>query len=122
ATTRTDPNGKPMVENADGTGSAARFNFPESVAVDSTGRVYMADSGNNTIRHVTPGGIVTTLAGSAVLRGSDDGTGNAARFNYPTGVAADKASNVFVADSYNNTNRQVTAGGAVTTVAGMVGS
>src|SRR5439155_15866254 len=107
ATTRTDPNGKPMVENADGTGSAARFNFPDSVAVDSTGRVYVADSGDNTIRQVTPGGSVTTLAGSAVLTGSQDGTGNAARFNYPTGVAADKAGNVVVADSHNHTMRQL---------------
>ena len=84
--------------SADGTGSAARFYFPSGVAVDGAGNVYVADAGNHTIRKVTPAGVVTTLAGLAGSHGSADGTGSAARFYYPTGVAVDGAGNVYVAD------------------------
>jgi uncharacterized delta-60 repeat protein len=108
--------------SADGTASAARFNYPYGVAVDSAGNVYVADSDNYTIRKVTPGGVVTTLAGLAGSSGSADGTGSAARFNYPYGVAADSAGNVYVADSDNHTIRKVTPGGVVTTLAGLAGS
>jgi sugar lactone lactonase YvrE len=102
----------------DGTGSAARFSNPSGVAVDSIGNVYVADTGNHTIRKVTPGGVVTTLAGLAGSNGSSDGTGSAARFNYPSGVAVDGAGNVYVADRDNETIRKVTPGGVVTTLAG----
>jgi hypothetical protein len=75
------------------------------VAVDSAGNVYVADTCNRTIRKVTPGGVVTTLAGLAGSLGSADGTGSAARFNLPTAVALDSAGNVYVADADNNTIR-----------------
>ena len=107
----------------DGTGSAARFTFPCGVAVDTSGTVYVADSGNNTIRKVTPAGVVTTLAGLAGNNtGSADGTGSAARFNGPAGMAVDTNGNVYVADSGNNTIRKVTPSGVVTTLAGLAGS
>ena len=91
------------------------------MAVDSAGNVYVADQGNNTIRKVTSAGVVTTLAGLARFSGSSDGTGSAARFNNPAGVAVDSAGNVYVADRYNNTIRKVTSAGAVTTLAGLAG-
>ena len=78
--------------SADGTNSAARFNYPAGVAVDSAGNVYVADFYNHTIRKVTPVGtnwVVTTLAGLAGNHGSADGTNSAARFYYPDGVAVD---------------------------------
>ena len=91
--------------SADGTNSAARFNGPDGVAVDSAGNVYVADAFNDTIRKVTPVGtnwVVTTLAGLAGHAGSADGTNSAARFNYPAGVAVDSAGNLYVADYWNN--------------------
>ena len=107
--------------SADGTGSAARFNFVSGVAVDSAGNVYVADTFNQDIRKVTPSGVVTTLAGLAPWQGSSDGTGSAARFDCPMGVAVDSAGNVYVADEYNDEIRKVTPSGVVTTLAGSVG-
>ena len=105
----------------DGTGSAARFYWSLGMAVDSAGNVFVADFDNSTIRKVTPAGVVTTLPGSARKWGSADGTGSAARFCNPQGVAVDCAGNVFVADYLNFTIRQVSAAGVVTTLAGSAG-
>jgi sugar lactone lactonase YvrE len=102
-------------------GAAARFNVPLGMAVDSAGNVYVADVGNDTIRKVTAGGVVTTLAGTAGMSGSADGTGAAARLNGPYGVVVDSAGNVYVADTGNATIRKVTAAGTTTTVAGTAG-
>ncbi|MBL9113665.1 MAG: SUMF1/EgtB/PvdO family nonheme iron enzyme [Verrucomicrobiaceae bacterium] len=103
--------------SADGTGMAASFYSPEGVAVDTTGNVYVADYANHTIRKITPAGVVTTLAGSAGQVGFTDGTGAAARFSNPQGVAVDAAGNVYVADYSNNAVRKVTPAGVVTTLA-----
>jgi endonuclease YncB( thermonuclease family) len=107
--------------SADGTGAAAQFNSPYGLAVDGSGNVYVADTFNNTIRKITSSGVVTTLAGTAGGAGSTDGTAAAARFNGPSGVAVDGSGNVYVADTYNNTIRKITSGGAVTTLAGTAG-
>jgi autotransporter-associated beta strand protein len=110
-----------VLGNVDGTGSAASFGSPSGLAVDSSGNIYVADSFNATIRKVTSAGVVSTLAGTATVRGTADGTGSAARFNYPNGVAVDAAGNVYVADTYNATIRKITPAGVVTTLAGLAG-
>jgi len=107
--------------SADGTGAAANFDEPYGVAVDNDGNVYVADTWNSTIRKITPAGVVSTMAGLALATGSADGTGSDARFNYPRGVAVDRAGNVYVADTWNHTIRKITPGGVVTTLAGTAG-
>jgi len=108
--------------SADGTGSAARFNQPSGVAIDGVGNVYVADTMNNTLRRVTSAGVVTTLAGSLGVAGSTDGTGSAALFHGPQGLAIDGSGNLYVADTNNHTIRKVVPStGVVTTVAGLAG-
>ena len=107
---------------ADGTLANARFNQPSGVAFDAAGNMYVADTFNYTIRKITPGGVVSTLAGTAGSSGSRDGLGSAARFLVPRGLAVDAAGNVYVADTGNCTIRKVTPAGLVTTLAGTLAS
>ena len=103
----------------DGTGSAARFNNPQGIAVDSAGVLFVADSNNQSIRQVTAAGVVTTLAGGGPASGGWlDATGTAARFSGPRGIAVDSTGTLYVSDSGSNTIRKITAGAVVTTVAG----
>jgi sugar lactone lactonase YvrE len=101
----------------DGPGSLAAFYYPNSLALDAAGNVYVADGINNTIRKITPAGVVSTLAGNGTA-GNLDGTGAAASFNGPAGLAVDATGNVYVADANNNTIRKITPAGVVTTFAG----
>ena len=106
---------------ADGVGTNALLNGPAGVAVDAMGNVFVADTGNNTIRKIATNGVVSTLAGLAGTAGHADGVGTNAHFNGPAGVAVDAAGNVFVADTYNYTIRRVAFDGTVTTIAGAPG-
>lgn len=103
--------------NATVIGAIASYNGPTGVAVDAAGVVYIADFGNNQIRKIATTGAVTTFAGSTKAS-STNGTGTAAGFNGPAGVAVDATGNIFVADFNNNLIRKITAAGVVTTLAG----
>jgi sugar lactone lactonase YvrE/predicted esterase len=105
----------------DGPGAAAAFNSPGGIAVDGSGALYVADAFNATIRRIALDNTVSTLAGSAGLRGDADGTGSNARFNFPGGLAVDHAGNLYVADTYNDTLRRIAANGTVSTLAGSAG-
>jgi sugar lactone lactonase YvrE len=105
----------------DGAGTAARFAAPLGIAVDSSDNLYVADQGNQLIRMISPQGVVSTLAGTQGVRGHADGTGLAATFYSPTGVAVDASGNVYVADSQNYTIRKITPAAVVTTIVGEAG-
>jgi sugar lactone lactonase YvrE len=102
------------------TGTSARFNNPNGVAVDSNGNIFVSDFNNQSIRKIAPGGAVTTFAGTGTL-GSTDGVGAGARFYNPAAIAIDTSDNLYVADQTNSTVRKITPAAAVTTVLGVVG-
>ena len=100
--------------SVDGTGKKAKFYFPNGIASDQEGVVYVADQNNHTIRRLTPpppsppnaDWMVSTIGGMALQLGSSDGTGSSARFNKPWGITVDRAGNIYVADYSNNTIRK----------------
>jgi sugar lactone lactonase YvrE len=98
------------------TGTAAQFNAPRYVVGGASGNLYIADGSNNAIRMVTPGGVVSTFAGSTSgASGSTDATGTSALFNNPSGLAMDATGNLFVADYGNNSIRKITPSQVVST-------
>ena len=110
---------------AAGTGTGVLLNGPRGVAVDSSGCVYISDTGHNRICKVVSGGNLITLAGGTSLDGPlqynigmINGNGNEATFNGPTGLCVDLKGNIFVADTLNNLIRRITPSGKVSTVAG----
>lgn len=103
--------------SSDGTGAGARFAGPRGLAVDAAGNIFVADAANNTIRRVTPLGVVTTFAG-ATTAGYINATGTAARFSNPVAVTVDSNGNVYVSDYNNNAIRKITPARVVTTLAG----
>ncbi|MBV9344955.1 MAG: hypothetical protein JOZ03_08200 [Gammaproteobacteria bacterium] len=105
---------------ADGVGAAASFWGPAGMTLDAAGNLYVADYGNALIRKITPAGDVSTFAGQAPHFGSADGTGVAASFRYPLGIAGDAGGNLYVADG-NHTIRRIVPGGVVSTLAGTPG-
>lgn len=105
----------------DGQGIDARFNAPKGIAVDTNGNLFVADTGNHTVRKITPDGTVTTYAGAPGVSGAANGGASTARFNSPFGVMVDKSNTVYVADTLNNTIRVITTTGVVSTLAGKAG-
>ena len=103
--------------SVDSTGLAAAFNEPAAIVIDAAGNLYVADSGNNEIRKITSGGVVTTIAGN-INKGSANGISIAASFANPLGITIDASGNLYIADSGNNLIRKMTAAGIVTTLAG----
>jgi secreted PhoX family phosphatase len=102
--------------SGDGTGSSAGFNRPNGVAIDAAGNLFVADTLNQTIRKITPSGVVITVAGTAGIRGTNDGNGAAAQFTSPFAITIDSSGNLFVTDG--NAIRQITTTGSVSTLAG----
>lgn len=103
--------------SADGPAERARFVVPAGIAVDRAGNLYVCDYGNRTVRKITPRGEVSTLAGRVGRQGGADGTGAAAEFMGPSGIAIDDVGNLYVSDAY--TIRRITPEGVVTTIAGV---
>ncbi len=95
--------------SANGASTNAQFYGPGGVVMDSTGNIFVADTGNHVIRKMAPNGIVSTFAGSPGISGSTDGTN--ALFNSPQGVAVDAGENIYVADTGNFTIRKITPTG-----------
>lgn len=108
-----------------GNATDAELKAPSSIAFDSAGNAFIADTGNNVIRKVSTSGIITTVAGNQALGAGfsgDGGTATAAQLNSPYGVAVDAAGNIYIADTYNDVIRKVTAStGLISTIAGLHG-
>lgn len=92
---------------ANGTGTAAKFNYPRGIDIDSNGNLYVADSSNNCIRKVTPQGAVTTIAGIASDPGHVDGNQADARFKAPYGIAIDSDDYIYVSEPSNHCIRRI---------------
>lgn len=103
--------------SANGAGAAAQFNSPSGLAFDKNGNLFVSDTGNSTIRKITPAGVVSTFAGIAGQSGFADGAAGNAQFNAPLGIAVAPEGRVYVADSGNHCIRQIYSG-VVSTFAG----
>jgi sugar lactone lactonase YvrE len=110
-----------------GPATSAELGTPGGVAVDGSGDIFVADTGNSRIRKVSPSGIITTVAGDGVpvlstyvFMSGDGGPATSAELNAPSGVAVDAFGDIFIADSGNDANfvREVSASGIITSVAG----
>jgi hypothetical protein len=103
-----------IAASTNGTNTAAPFSSPSGIAVDANGNLFVADTGNDVIRELTPQGtnwMVNTIAGMLGQAGASDGTNGAAQFNAPFGIAVDAGDNLYVTDSGNHVTRQLSATG-----------
>jgi uncharacterized protein (TIGR03437 family) len=112
-------NGKQGGTGDGGPAASANLDHPYSIALDSAGNLFIADTHNNRIREVTTDGVIHTVAGNGTRGYSGDGgQAAAASFANPRGVAVDGAGNVYIADSFNHVVRKVKTNGVITTIAG----
>ncbi|GAB4251235.1 MAG: hypothetical protein Kow0027_15100 [Saprospiraceae bacterium] len=103
---------------SNGAALASTFGNPTGIEIDDAGNLYVADHLTHIIRKISPGGTVTTIAGTPYIPGDQDGTGNQAQFWRPYGLTLDNEGNIIVADEWNHKIRKVTPAGVVTTIAG----
>ncbi|HTW66367.1 MAG TPA: hypothetical protein VME17_17210 [Bryobacteraceae bacterium] len=112
-------NGTPGFSGDGGTATKAELDFPGALAIDAAGNLYIADEYNARIRKVTPGGIISTVAGNGTVGyAGDGGLAISAELSIITGVAADSAGNIYAADNLNDRIRKITAAGVIGTLAG----
>jgi len=106
-----------------GPATHATLKNPVAVALDSSGNLYIADSGNSVIRKVSTGGTITTVAGNGTAGFSGDGNKAfpLSELNNPKGVAVDSSGNIFISDTNNSRIRMVSTNGVITTIAGTGG-
>ena len=104
--------------SGDDTGAQARFDSPCGITLDKNGNLFVSDTGNHTIRKITPAGVVSTIAGVSGESGFANGSGSSALFNSPLGIAVGTNGTIYVADSGNHLIRAISAGGSVTTLCG----
>jgi len=110
-----------LCDYVDGPPTVAKFKTPNGIARAASGDLFIADTGNQVVRHVTPALDTTTIAGGPGQAGFANGTGGAARFNAPEGIAVDEAGVLYVADTQNHVIRKITPLGVVSTLAGTPG-
>jgi hypothetical protein len=115
--------GTPSYGGDGGTATTAQINAPNDMAFDSSGNYYIVDTANNRIRMVTPGGIISTVAGNGTPGFSgDDGAATSAQLNAPSSVVVDEyPGNLYISDTGNNRIRKVTPGGIISTFANIDG-
>jgi hypothetical protein len=100
----------------DGPGDSARFNSPKGLALDRQGNLYVADSGNRTIRRITPDGLVSTVVGNPGKRGTVDGQGKVVRLDRPASIAIDSTGTLYVTNGVDNLIRKISPAGVVSTL------
>jgi sugar lactone lactonase YvrE len=112
-------NGNSAFSGDGGPATQAGINVPVDVYLDSSGNMFITDQFNNRIRKVTPGGIISTVAGNGTAGfAGDGGPAVDAEINAPTGILGDSAGNLYISDAGNERIRKVNRSGIITTIAG----
>jgi len=101
----------------DGPGINAQFNSPKGIEIDNLGNLFVTDTGNHSVRKITPAGVVSTIAGTGGS-GFANGPGISSMFSSPFGIQIDGAGDLYIADNGNHRIRKITSAGIVSTAAG----